>query len=272
MSCPMCGAECSNSGGGTGDPATCTACITTGGTRLTCPTCPGYDGYGGTTGGIWGGNGGGGTTGGGGNAICVADCVATTPGMCTEPIAPGKRSVCDFKRSRNWSGTACEEFCNGTVSSSTKSGGPTIKECGSPPVFGKAVLNLRCVNGEWAWDQDDRQKPSEDLCKIYPEKCKKSEPKPGDNTLLQQLESLETEIALTEDKIDTLEDQIDTLQEKLQTLKAQKAKKTEINKVKKEGKKLVKQQRKWQQKLNRLNQKYDVLSRQASPSPRPISF
>lgn len=219
--------------------------------------------------------------GGGGNATCVAECVATTPGMCTEPIAPGKRSVCDFKRSRNWSGTACEEFCNGTVSSSrsssstsssTKSGGPTIKECGSPPVFGKAVLNLRCVNGEWAWDQDDRQKPPEDLCKIYPEKCKKTEPKPDDSTLLGQLESLEKEIALTEDKLDALDNQIDTLQEKLQTLKAQKAKKTEINKVKKEGKKLVKQQRKLQQKLDRINRKYDVLSRQASPPPRPITF
>ena len=57
-----------------------------------------------------------GWTGGGegtGNATCVADCVATTSGMCSATsISDGKRRVCDFKNSKNWGGTACEEFCN----------------------------------------------------------------------------------------------------------------------------------------------------------------
>ena len=192
-------------GGSTGDmSATCTACITAGGTQMSCLTCPGYTGGGGWSTGqmrrcfypnasingvkasftVWcegdyvnchegepsgrsvpnaglslgapstcdsgtGGNGGGATSyaecvakecasmlaptayqackdscqsrfggggggGGTGNATCVADCVATTQGMCSAGgLSDGKRGVCDFKAKNGWAGDTCERMCNG---------------------------------------------------------------------------------------------------------------------------------------------------------------
>lgn len=243
----------------------------------------------------WEGGGGYGTSGsygigggyggaGGGNATCVADCVATTLGMCSGGQLPdGKQRMCDYKKSKNWSGSACEEFCNGGGGG----GKPEPEGCkGTPPTY-ETPGTWECVGREWKFrPMEDRKPPQEDMCKKYPEKCADRKPEP------QESGTREEKLAAIEEKIGVLGDQIDSLRADLQStkddvaakndeiraLKKSGASRAEINAAQKELKSLKREAsaiknkgKKLTRELKFREQEHARLQFQGPPS-RPISF
>lgn len=144
----------------------------------------------------------------------------------------------------------CDETLDECFAKCSGGGGKGKKECGLPPVFFKSVKNLRCVDGQWAWDNDGvggEEDPGK-FCAQFPkhEKCRKSEP------------------GICEEKLATYEATIRALDEQIAGLKLSLADAKDALTKKKDEIRALKKNQASHAKISAALQEFKTLKRAAS--------